>query len=208
MAAQQEPAKASASAKPSKPAEPASAGKETPADAPKTKGKGGKRLWLIGTIVLLLAAAGGATPFLLGGASDNASAPSQPAVFVPLETFTVNLFPADGLQQYLQVNVSLKVVNQTIADAVKARMPEVRNRILLLLSSKRAAELLSVSGKQKLATDIAQGVREMVEPRKDSAPVAQASVELAAEPKADTAAPSAAAPSPSVEVLFTAFIIQ
>ena len=78
-----------------------------------------------------------------------------PPMFIPLDSFTVNLQPEDD-EHFLQVIVSLQVADQPAADAIKAYMPNIRNRILLLLSSKKASELISVAGKQKLAEEIVQ----------------------------------------------------
>ena len=39
-------------------------------------------------------------------------------------------------------------------EEIKLHMPEVRNRILLLLSSKTASQLMTVEGKRKLALEL------------------------------------------------------
>jgi flagellar FliL protein len=39
-------------------------------------------------------------------------------------------------------------------------MPEVRNRIVLLLSSKAASEILGVEGKKKLAAELVSEIRQ------------------------------------------------
>lgn len=181
------------------------------ADAPK---KSGKLLWIIiGAVVLLLAAGGGAYAFLSkDGHSESAEAPPEPAIFVPLEAFTVNLLPADGMQQYLQVHMTLKVPGQTTADTMKTRMPELRNRILMILSAKRPAELLPVAGKQKLAAEIGEAVHGMVDRPKAAAPAAAkgGAPDGKGAPAADAEGAKGNAPRPgaAVEVLFTAFIIQ
>ncbi len=131
-------------------------------------------------------------------------------MFVPLETFTVNLLPTDGLHQYLQTSVTLKVGSQTTADAVKTRMPEVRNRILMILSAKRPNELMPSAGKQKLATEIGEAVHGMVErPKATEGTSGKAAATPVSAPAAESAGTNGndARPRP-VEVLFTAFIIQ
>jgi flagellar basal body-associated protein FliL len=168
--------------------------------------------------VLVILAAGGAGAFAFLSASESAetagteAAAEQPGVFVPLETFTVNLLPSEGLQQYLQTNVTLKVASQTTADAVKARMPEVRNRVLLILSAKRSPELLPVAGKQKLATEIGEAVHGMLERTKaaDAASGNTPAPSAQSAPAAQSTSTSGngSRPPRSVEVLFTAFIIQ
>ena len=129
------------------------------------------RLFIILTIVLLLIAScggGAAWYFLAGsnashGAAKSKAKPSGPPVFLPLETFTVNLQandPADQQQQFLQLNMTLQVVDDAQVEMIKQNMPQVRNRLLILLSSKKAAEILSVEGKRKLAEDILKQVRQ------------------------------------------------
>jgi flagellar FliL protein len=117
----------------------------------------------------------------------------------------VNLLPTDGVQQFLQVNVTLKVKSQAAADAVKGRMPEVRSGVLMLLSGKRANELLSTPGKEKLALEVGDAVRKVVDPKNAAKAEAPADTQPAAAP-ADGGAE--AQPARPFEVLFTGFIIQ
>lgn len=137
-----------------------------PADAGQTR-KSGKLLFLILGVVLLLAVAGGgAAWFFLGQAQESQQAdapkpaPGKPPVFMTLDTFTVNLQSDEGVQQFLQVNLSLQVGSQATVDTIKLHMPQVRNRVLLLLSSKRASEILTVDGKKKLATEIIEQLQQ------------------------------------------------
>jgi flagellar protein FliL len=89
----------------------------------------------------------------------------KPSVFVTLEPFTVNLQPENG-DQYLQVGLVLKVTESVTADAVKLQMPEIRNRILLLLTSKKASDISTVAGKQLLSTEIMGEIKQSVAPQK------------------------------------------
>ncbi len=125
---------------------------------------------------LLAIAAGGAWYFLQDqqpaeatkpGAAKGAKAatakqvPSKPPVFVTLEPFTVNLQQGDSSSQYLQVGLSLKVTDAEFVDAIKLYMPEIRNRVLLLLSSKSAGDLATAEGKKTLSAELA---REILQP--------------------------------------------
>jgi flagellar FliL protein len=83
---------------------------------------------------------------------------SAPPVFVTLEPFTVNLQETEA-QRYLQVGVVLEASDKGAVDAINLYMPMIRNRILLLLSSKRAAELETPDGKQRLAEEIVDAAR-------------------------------------------------
>ena len=131
---------------------------EAPASAPKKKGN--LLLIIVLAVVLLAAGGAGAWWFMSQSHGDDEEAQeveSKPSIFLPLDQFTVNLQPEEG-QQFLQTAMTLKVSEQDILDAIKAQMPEVRSRLLLLLSSKKPSELSSVEGKNKLIGEIQREV--------------------------------------------------
>lgn len=133
---------------------------EAAGDAPKKS----KLALIIILLVVLLAGGGGAAWFFLmrGGADEEeqeTKAAAKPAVFLPLDQFTVNLQPEEG-QQFLQVAMTLKVIDPQTAEAIKAAMPEVRSRVLLLLSSKKPSQLGSLEGKNKLAEEVIREVEQ------------------------------------------------
>ena len=136
-------------------AQQAEAGEESSA-----KSKGKKPL-LIAVAVLVLAIGGGAGWYFTKGKSDHGepakkAAPeklNQPK-FVPLEAFTVNLQRGEEGDQFLQVGITLKIDDPDLEGKIKQAMPEIRSRILMLLSGKRGAELAPVSGKKQLAQEI------------------------------------------------------
>lgn len=131
--------------------------------------KKGKRKLLIIIIaaVALLGGGGGAAWYFLHAkkAGDEPQVkheePAKPPVFVKLEAFTVNL-TADGEDHYLQTNIELKVFDAKVSDSIKAHMPEIRNNVLLLLSSKTASALSSMEGKQKLSNEIKDQVNKVL----------------------------------------------
>ena len=131
--------------------------------------KGGILKIAILLIVMLGCGAGGAWYFLKanhaeeGGKSAAKGAvkgegtkvvSTKPPLFVPLEQFTVNLQQEDSNPQFLQVTLVVKVTESMVADAIKLRMPELRNRVLLLLSGKKPRELSTVEGKNTLSTEL------------------------------------------------------
>lgn len=103
----------------------------------------------------------------------------HPPVYEKLETFTVNL---SDQESYLQVDISLKVADSKVQEKIKTRMPEVRDTLLRLLSSKSVEELSMREGKENLAKDVAKEINTLIGGKKDSPGVK--------------------------DVLFTAFIIQ
>ena len=126
--------------------------------APKKKGK--KLLIIIVAAAVLLAAAGGGATFFLMKKNVASAKPeakkatrSGPSVFTALEPFTVNL--ADpGREHYLQIGLTYEVHAADVGEALKAQMPLIRSRVLLLLTSRTADELASPQGKAKLASEL------------------------------------------------------
>jgi flagellar protein FliL len=141
-----------------KPTAKASGSAETGAGKSRTK----KVFMVLGAIFVLLTAGGGAGAWYLsstGHAGSGSAESEKPPLFLPLENFTVNLQGEAG-EQYLQVGLTLKVDDQAQIDLLKLHMPEVRSRLLLLLSSKKRSEILTPEGKKNLSDDIIAEVRQ------------------------------------------------
>lgn len=135
---------------------------EAKVEAPQAGKKGKKKLVIIGALaaVLLAGGGGGAWYFLKPPAGDEEHAEAEvakkgPPVFSPLDPFVVNLAD-DGGDRMAQVGVTLELKDVKTGDAIKEVMPAIRNGILLLISSKRSDELLTLAGKEKLAVEIAE----------------------------------------------------
>ena len=137
-----------------KPAKPATAKKEEVAVAETPKSK--KKLIIIAMSALLIAGGAG-WYFMKGKSADHVDTPKVEApkepTFIPLDAFTVNL-QREEADQYLQVSLTLKVMEPELAEKIKAVLPEIRSKLNLLLSSKRPSELSTAEGKRKLAGDI------------------------------------------------------
>ena len=160
-------------------------------------GGGSKKLIIIilAVVLILGAAGGGAAWFFLHGKADaeeeapakkhksSKKAASGPPEYVPVEPFTVNLQPGEaGTDQYLQVAFTLQVGGLEEKENIKNNMAKVRSRMLLLLSSKRAADISTPDGKIQLAKEIVSQLKEPFEDR--------------------------GTPQEIEDVLFTSFIIQ
>ena len=82
-----------------------------------------------------------------------------PPVFLALENFIVNLQSENG-DKYLQTGITLQVRDEEQSSYYKANMPQLRSRILLLLSSKSADDLLTSEGKKQLEDDLIKQVQQ------------------------------------------------
>lgn len=119
---------------------------------------------ILSATVLLLGGAGAGGWFWwqqqTGGDKTRKAAPPAPPVFAAMEPFTVNLQSEPGSEQFLQVALTLQVGDTSDVDAIKLYMPQVRSRVLLLLSSKTASEIATVDGKKKLAAEIMSQIKQ------------------------------------------------
>ena len=191
------------------------------AEAAPSGGGGKKKLIIIIAAVLLLVLIGGGAALMMmkskkqhaedeDGAEAPAAAepshakakPGTPPTFVPLEPFTVNLADKE-VDRFAQVGVTLEVADPHMADQLKAYMPAIRSNVLMVLSHKTSAELLTREGKEKLAREIQ---RESVRPM---------GIELDDEEDEEAAATTKkkkkkkkAVESPVTQVLFSTFIVQ
>lgn len=132
-------------------------------DAPPAGKSKKKLLIIIAAVVFLLVAAGGGAAFFLSKKNaapkdkEHKTEPAKAPVFLALEPFTVNL-QSDNGDKYLQITMTLQVQDEEQVNLIKANMPQVRSRLLLLLSSKDSTEILSSEGKEKLVNEIIEKV--------------------------------------------------
>lgn len=127
-----------------------------------------------------------------------------PPVFVKLEPFTVKL-QAEQQEAYLQATPELRVLDAPVGDRVKQYMPEIRHKVLLLISGKKASELGTPQGVQLLSNEIRSEINLIIDGPK-IVPKAKGKAAAPAAPADPNAPPG---PDDSVQaVLFTSFIIQ
>ena len=160
---------------------------ETAAEAPPKKSKMKLIVLIVAALVVVGGAGAGAWYFLSGPAAAGApkeakKEPAKAPVFVAMEPFTVNLQSESGNDQFLQVTFTLQVPDAAQEESIKNFMPQVRSRLLFLLSSKKASEISTVEGKKKLTEDIIATVNQPFTPK--------------------------GAPQTVSDVFFTSFVIQ
>lgn len=148
------------------------------------KNKKGLFIIILIAVIALGAGAGGtwyAMKMLGGEESESALPKEKPTTFIDLDIFTVNLQPEEN-NQYLQVGLTAKTRETPVVAVISKQMPDIRNRVLMLLSSKKAADIASIAGKQQLSQQIVDEIKQSV-----------GSAELQED---------------VLEVLFTSFVIQ
>ncbi|CNH35894.1 flagellar basal body-associated protein FliL [Yersinia pekkanenii] len=115
-------------------------------------------IWVILLVLIAVAAtAGGGYSWWMLNKSQPVSAKAAPAipVFMPLETFTVNLItPDNNLDRVLYIGLTLRLPDETTRTRLNDYLPEVRSRLLLLLSRQSADSLSNEEGKQRLVGEI------------------------------------------------------
>ena len=84
---------------------------------------------------------------------NNQSSMAQLGPLFPLETFIVNLADEER-SRYLRITMDLELVETTDSEKLNQRLPQIRDRILMILPSKRFEEIASMEGKTALRDEI------------------------------------------------------
>lgn len=131
-----------------------------PADAAPAGKSKKKLIIIIAAAVLLLGGIGGGAAVFLSKKKPEKEVKAEPTkapVFLPLEPFVVNLQSELG-EKYLQVQMTLQVEDEAQVNVIKANLPQVKSRLIMLLSSKNAEGLLTPEGKDELIKEITEQV--------------------------------------------------
>ena len=87
------------------------------------------------------------------GVEDNSAADMlYEWIMLPLDPFIVNLFDGEGVR-YLKVKIEIQI-KENLREDIKKMIPQVRNSLIILLSSKKYAEIGSIEGKVRLRQEI------------------------------------------------------
>jgi flagellar FliL protein len=125
--------------------------------------KKNKKLLIIIILIILIAISCGAGWYFYSKDKPHVEkeAVISAPIFVSLEPLTVNLTKGDdGSDSYLQIAMTAQVGENEHAEMLKQYMPQVRSRLLSLLSSKKSAEIASPDGKKKLVDEILEKIRQ------------------------------------------------
>jgi len=138
-------------------------------DAAARGAKGGKRgfiKWGIIGLAVLIVLGGGAFGYKVfskrgvdgkghpdKGAVKEEDDKGHPGPIVSLEPFVVNLLDPSEVR-YLKVTVNLELDSEDSKEEVNARMPQIRDALLMLLTSKTSEDVKDVGGKLKLQDEM------------------------------------------------------
>jgi len=139
--------------------------------------------WLIivGAAVLSLAAGAGGAFFLLGQNQPSMPSPQELEAkaaeaaqvreaegagfkerLYSLDPFVVNV-TGDGFSRYLKVKIELEGDSPELKPEIDARLSQVRDALIVLLSSKQLADITDFEGKALLKEDILERVNDVLE---------------------------------------------
>ena len=82
---------------------------------------------------------------------------ASPGVMFDVDPFIVNLADTPEIR-YLKLTIKLEVDGETVASELSARIPQIRDAILVLLSSKDVNAVRTTQGKLQLRDEITQRV--------------------------------------------------
>ena len=128
-------------------------------------------------VVLIIGASVAATYFFLQKSgvlspamAEASSAARQPVVplpspiFAPLEPFTVTLRD-ERTTRILYIAITLRLVDDTSRNMITEYMPEVRDRVLRLLSVQNPTHIQTPDGRERLVQDLTQLLQRPYQPQ-------------------------------------------
>ncbi len=129
------------------------------ADSPNRSSKLG---WLIALMVIMLGALVALNMYLLlsDDSEDDSEPPVEqvaapkPVIYVKLDPFTVNLQGDLCGQRLLYVGLSLQVADAETESHLLEHMPQLRSRMLMLLSGQSSQTVATQQGKEQLKAEI------------------------------------------------------
>lgn len=120
--------------------------------------KKGKGMMLIIIIVVGVLVLGGGAFFavkMLGGKGEKKDEPKKEEVsaMLVLDPFVVNLHDPSGAR-FLKVSIQLELSSAALLEKAKAKVPQLRDSVITLLTSKTADAVMSPEGKLQIKDEI------------------------------------------------------
>ncbi|MCK5094913.1 MAG: flagellar basal body-associated FliL family protein [Spirochaetes bacterium] len=135
--------------------------KESEEDKPK---KSKLKLIIIGVLVLLLGGGGfyGYSKYKQGK-EETLEKEEKARILCPLKSFVVNLYDKRGIgKRYLKITMILEVETEEDSLKIEENMPQLRDTILILLSSLSLKEINSMEAKLALKHEILLRVNQLL----------------------------------------------
>ena len=138
--------------------------------------KGSKKLIIIAVAVVLLLGGGGGAYFMMQGGEEEMAAaegeegeededeedmPQTPHYFTLNPPFVVN-FVGKSRAKFLQVNIEGLTRDPQIKEDITTHLPQIRNNIVMILSSKTYAELMDPEGKENLRKQVLSELKKIL----------------------------------------------
>jgi flagellar FliL protein len=144
-------------------------------DKPKEEKKGSALKFIIIGVVVLVLVGGGfvgwkiffapaaedATPEAVSSENEINELEETTSQTFTMETFVVNLNDPSG-KRYLKTNIALEYMTEEMGEELKHRLPQLRDLILLLLSSKSLNDIQTVDGKLELRRELIQRINQVL----------------------------------------------
>ena len=151
--------------------------KEMEANGAGTESKRTAKIWIIIGVVILVLAGGGyaAWDFLLTerffgrdnpqiketGHSTAQAKDEKFGIICKMEPFIVNLLDRDGIR-YLKTTIEFEVENRDIKNEFTQHTPQLRDAILLLLTSKSFEDISKLEGKLQLKNELIARINQIL----------------------------------------------
>jgi flagellar FliL protein len=110
------------------------------------------KLIIIGVVVLLLGAGGffGYSKFKKNNEEDSVKE-ELVSIIIPLKSFVVNLYDKKGIgKRYLKISMEIEVLGEDDKLKVENHMAQLRDTVLILLSSQTLKDINTMEGKLEL----------------------------------------------------------
>jgi flagellar protein FliL len=138
-------------------------------DGAPEKGKGKMKLIIIIAAAVIVVAGGVAGYFFFAGGHKVEAAAKTDIKGVPiiytLDPFIVNIYDGQDLR-YLRVKVEMEVASEEVKTEMESRKAQVRDAILVLLTTKTMLDIRDQQGKNQLRQEIFTVVSNILSPGK------------------------------------------